>query len=246
MAKGIYGCFISLLLSLGTVLQAQDTVMVPLHIRAGFDFGGLAGTMLNSSHLSYGVAGSADLSELMAVTATARYTSFSANESTYDYSSKGLSFTIGPDFNLLKPTTAKGAHYIGAGIHYGLSFYSHQAPRIEYTNPWGTVATTMPESSHLGHYLELTPGVRTELFPWLTVGWNISLRLLLSDGTTSHFKPVHMPGYGNAASRTTAGAYYYISISIPYKTKRVITRPKAQTEEEEPEAESGESSENSY
>jgi len=247
MAKRIYVFFISLLLFTGAALMAQDTVMVPLHIRAGFDAGGLAGTFINKDHISYGVYGSTDINEVLSLSATARYSSFSSSEFTYDYSSQGLSFTLGPDFNLLKPKTSEGRHSVGVGLHYGISFYSHEAPRIEYTNPWGTASTSFPLSNHTGHFFEVTPGVRTEIFPWLTIGWNISLRLLLSDGTNDNLRPVHMPGFGNAASRTSAGASYFISISIPYRTKRVITKPRTESEdEEEEENEDTEDTEDTY
>jgi len=244
MAKGIYYCFISLLLLLTSELSGQDTIMFPLHIRAGFDAGGLAGTLLNKNHFSYGVNASYDLNEAIAITAATRFTSFTANEPGYDYSCKGFSILLGPDFNLLKPKTSHGIHYIGTGIHYGLSFYTQEAPRIEYSNPWGTASTAIGSSFHTGHFIELTPGVRTEILPWLTIGWNISMRLLLSDGTNNNFKPVHMPGYGDATKRASFGACYYISISVPLRTKRVITRVRTEPEEDETETTEGEGSEN--
>jgi hypothetical protein len=40
MAKGTCICFISLILLIGSRAASQDTVTVPLHIRAGFDISG--------------------------------------------------------------------------------------------------------------------------------------------------------------------------------------------------------------
>jgi hypothetical protein len=233
MARGIYVCFISLLLLSGVKSMAQDTVMVPLHIRAGFDVAGPIGTIINKNMVSISAMGAVDIDEYFSLMAGARYTGFSANEFTYDYKSKGLSFVLGSDVNLLKPKLAEGKHYIGVGLHYGLSFYNQEAPRIEYSNPWGTAATSLPRSNHIGHFLEFTPGVRTELFPGVTIGWSLSLRLLLSDGANDNLKPVYMPGYGDASSKTSLGASYFISISIPYRTKRVIIKPKVETETDE-------------
>ena len=82
-------------------------------------------------------------------------------------------------------------------------------------------------------FLNLPQGVRTELFPGVTIGWSLSLRLLLSDGANDNLKPVYMPGYGDASSKTSLGASYFISISIPYRTKRVIIKPKVETETDE-------------
>jgi hypothetical protein len=243
MARRTYVYIISLLLLAGVRLSAQDTLLVPLKIRVGFDAAGPVGYFIKNDLKSFGVLGSIDINERFSVEAGTKYSHFSVSEETYDYSSNGMSFVLGPAVNLLKPKMADGQHFIGLGLHYGMSVFSQETPRVEYTNPWGTVSTTLPLSHHTGHFIEFTPGVRTDLTPWLTIGWNISLRVLISDGTDNNLKPVYMPGYGDCSSRIATGASYYISISIPYRTKRIITKPKITEEEEEEEpAENNENS----
>lgn len=233
MVKGICVSFISLLLLAGLRAEAQDTIMVPLHIRAGFDVASPVNSFINKNLASYGVLGSFDLDESLSAIAGARYTSFSATEYNYDFSSRGLSFVFGAGYNFIKPKTAQGKYYAGLEIKYGISFYGQEASRIEYSNSWGSGETSLPLSHHVGNYLELGPGVRTELFSGVTIGWNLYMRVLLGAGTGSNLKPVYMPGYGDATSTITTGASYYISISIPYKKVRVIIKPKpVETEEE--------------
>jgi hypothetical protein len=236
MAKRTCICFISLLIIISSRALSQDTVTVPLHIRAGFDFSGPVIKIINHDLISYGVLASADLKENFAVSAGLRYSSFSSSEYSYDFSSRGISFEAGADYNFMKPKTAQGKYYAGIGLRYGLSIYSEEIPRIIYSNPWGTGQMSLPLSHHLGHYLEITPGVRTELFPGVTIGWNLYMRLLISAGAGRDLKPVWMPGYGDATSGMTTGAEYYISISVPYKKIRVIIRPRpVETEEQEDE-----------
>jgi len=238
MAKGICVCFISLFLLIPGKAAAQDTIIVPLHIRAGFDIAGLALKAIDNNLISYGIQGSLDLNESLSTVAGARYSSFAANDSLiYNYKSRGLNFVVGTDYNFLKPKVAAGKHYAGIGIRYGISFYGQEASRIEYTNIWGTGTTTLPLAHYVGNYVELTPGVRTELFPGVTIGWNLYVRLLLGAGTGPHLKPVYMPGYGDASSPIATGAAYYISITIPYRKITVITKPKAVTTDEETEGE---------
>lgn len=233
MAKRTCICFISLLVIFSSRALSQDTVTVPLHVRAGYDLSSPVIKIVSHDLISYGVLASADMNESFAVSAGFRYTSFSTSEYSYDFSSRGISFVAGADYNFMKPKTAQGKYYAGIGLRYGISIYGEEAPRIIYSNPWGTGQTSLPLSHHLGHYLEITPGVRTELFPGLTIGWNLYMRLLISSGAGRDLKPVWMPGYGDATAGMTTGAEYYISVSIPYKKIKVIIKPKpVETEEE--------------
>ena len=233
MAKRTCICFISLFLLIGSRAVSQDTVTVPLHIRAGFDISGPILYLLNNDISSYGVLASLDLNQALSLDAGLRYTSFSSVEYNYDYSSQGTSLVIGAGYNFMKPKTAQGKYYAGIGLRYGLSFYSQEASGIKYTNAWGEGESSMPLSHSTGHFLEITPGVRTELFNGVTIGWNVYMRLLISAGAGKDLNPMWMPGYGDATKGMRTGAEYYVSISIPYKKIKVIIKPKREEEEDE-------------
>jgi len=212
---------------------SQDTVTIPLHFRAGFDVSGPVLHLLNNDLNSYGVLASLDLNQAISLNAGLRYTTFSSVEYNYNYSSRGASVVIGADYNFMKPKTAQGKFNAGIGLRYGLSFYSQEASDIKYTNKWGEGVSSMPLSHHTGHFLEITPGVRTELFNGVTIGWNVYMRLLISAGAGKDLNPIRMPGFGDATSRMTTGAEYYVSFSIPYKKIKVIIKPKRVEEDEE-------------
>jgi hypothetical protein len=233
MAKRTCICFISLFLLIGSRAVSQDTVTVPLHIRAGFDISGPILHLLNNDISSYGVLASLDLNQALSLDAGLRYTSFSSVEYNYDYSSQGTSLVIGAGYNFMKPKTAQGKYYAGIGLRYGLSFYSQEASGIKYTNAWGEGESVLPLSHHTGHFLEITPGVRTELFNGVTIGWNVYMRLLISAGAGEDLNPMWMPGYGDATKGMRTGAEYYVSFSIPYKKIKVIIKPKREEEEDE-------------
>jgi hypothetical protein len=212
---------------------SQDTVTIPLHFRAGFDVSGPVLHLLNNDLNSYGVLASLDLNQAISLNAGLRYTTFSSVEYNYNFSSRGASVVIGADYNFMKPKTAQGKFNAGIGLRYGLSFYSQEASDIKYTNKWGEGVSSMPLSHHTGHFLEITPGVRTELFNGVTIGWNVYMRLLISAGAGKDLNPIWMPGFGDASSRMTTGAEYYVSFSIPYKKIKVIIKPKRVEEDEE-------------
>ncbi len=233
MAKGTCICFISLFLLMGSRAVSQDTVTFPLHFRAGFDISGPVLHLLNDDLISYGVLASLDLNQAISLNAGLRYTTFSAVEYNYNFSSQGTSLVIGADYNFMKPKTAQGKYYAGIGLRYGLSFYGQEASGIKYTNKWGEGESSIPLSHHTGHYLEITPGVRAELFRGVTIGWNVFMRLLISSGAGKDINPMWMPGFGDTSSRMATGAEYYISFSFPYKKIKVIIKPKREEEEEE-------------
>lgn len=233
MARRTCIFFISLFLLAETVAFSQDTVTVPLHLRAGFDLSGPIMKLVSNDLISYGILGSADINSSIAATAGIRYSSFNSSEVLYDFRSRGLSFTAGVDYNFIKANVSQGKYYAGIGLRYGLSFYSEEASMLRYTNVWGAGEASVPLERHTGHFLEITPGVRTQLLPGVTVGWNLYMRLLISAGAGRDLKPVWMPGYGPGTKGMATAAEYYISISIPYKKIKVYIKPKVRDSEEE-------------
>lgn len=231
MAKRTCIFFISLFLLSGSMAVSQDTVTVPLHVRAGFDLSGPVIKLVSNDLVSYGILGSVDLNSSLSATAGLRYSSFRSSQFIYDFKSRGTSIVAGVDYNFIKANVSKGKHYAGIGLRYGLSMYNEESSVLRYTNEWGSGEASLPMSGHLGHYLEITPGVRTELFPGVTIGWNLYMRLLISAGAGKDLKPVWMPGYGAATSGMETAAEYYVSISIPYKKIKVIIQPRSQQSE---------------
>ena len=240
MAKRTCIFFISLFLLAGSRAVSQDTVTVPLHVRAGFDISGPLLKMVNKDLISYGIMASADINSSLSLSMGVRYSSFSSSQFIYEFSSRGTSIVAGTDYNFIKANVSKGKYYAGIGLRYGLSFYSEEATMIRYTSGWGVGEASMPRARHTGHFLEITPGVRTELFPGVTIGWNLYMKLIISAGAGRDLKPVWMPGYGAGTSGMTTAAEYYVSFSIPYKKIKVIIKPKAEQPEGEDE-EGGES-----
>jgi len=236
--RRIYAYFISLLVFLsGAELVAQDTVLFPLKIRLGFDLVGPGMYIYDNDHLSMEGYVSFDKSEKMSFVLEGGYADYRYTQYNYDYQSSGIFTRIGVDFNFLKPEISKGKYWAGLGLRYGLSIYNSMTPTYEQENYWGTFSSSIPESSGTGHFLEAAPGFRTELLRNLSLGWTLRLKFLLSGGGGKDLKPIYLPGYGNGEKITTLGINYYISWSIPYKTKRVITKPVVVEEPDETEEE---------
>lgn len=230
--RRISAYFFSLFLFLGASgLSAQDTILFPLKLMAGIDIAGPGIYLSDKNNLNLEGYISFDRSEKMAWVVEAGYLNYKYSQYNYDYSSKGAFARLGADINLLKPEVSRGKYWAGIGLRYGVSLFNSETSRFQHENYWGTVTSSLPSKKAMGHFIEVAPGVRTEIFRNFSIGWTIRLKLLISGGGGKDLRPIYFPGYGNGGRRTTAGISYFLTWNIPYKTKTVITKPKAVEEE---------------
>lgn len=236
--RRISAYFISIVLLFSSLgIQAQDTVMFPLKIRTGFDIAGPGIYLTDKNNMNLEGHISFDRNEKMSYVFEGGYLDYKYSQYNYSYLCKGVFTRIGVDFNLLKPEVANGKHWAGIGLRYGLSIFNSETTSFYNENYWGTVSSSVPSKTSTGHFVEVAPGVRTELFRNFSIGWNIRLKLLISGGGGRDVKPIYFPGYGNGGKKTAAGISYYLMWNIPFKTIRVITKPEIPEETEEVEGE---------
>lgn len=219
-------------------IKAQDTVLFPLKIRAGLDIAGPVIYLTDKNNMNIEGHISFDRNEKMSYALEGGYLDYSYSQYNYNFLCKGAFARLGVDFNLLKPEVSTGKHWAGLGLRYGLSIFRSETTSFYHENYWGLVTSSIPSKTSAGHFLEVSPGVRTELFRNFSIGWNIRLKLLISGGGGRDLKPIYFPGYGSGGKRTAAGISYYLVWNIPYRTKTVITKPEIQEEPEEMEQES--------
>ena len=211
--------------------KIQDSVDFPLKIRAGVDITGPILYFTDKNILNTGGYISADINEKMALFLGAGYSDFKYAQYNYEYFSKGLFFKAGIDLNILKPEVSGGRYWAGVGIRYGISNFTSGTPAFTFQDYWGTINSSIESSKSWGHYIELSPGFRAELFRNFSIGWSISLRKLLYPGSKKDIRPLYIPGYGSGGESVSAGIGYFISWNIPFKKIRV---PIKQEEPEEP------------
>jgi hypothetical protein len=205
---------------------AQDSIKVPLNIRTGFDVYGPANYYFNRNNLSLEGFIALDRDTKKAYVLEAGYQDFKYTQYNYDFLSKGVFIRGGVDFNIIKPYQAAGKYFAGVGLRYGLSLYSYEIPFFDHDNYWGTATGSIAQSVHLAHFVEINPGIRTEIFRNVSIGWNIRLRLMVYSGTGKNLKPVSVPGFGNGTKTFSPGINYYLIFSFPYKS--VFAKPEVE------------------
>jgi len=212
---------------------SQDTIDVALKIKAGIEVSGPVTWFTGKKILNIEGYTSMDLNEKRSLIFAAGYVDYNYSQYNYEYHATGLFARAGMDFNLLSPLKAQGKYWAGIGLRYGISRYTAEAPFFTQENYWGTTSSSIGKRTGWGHFVEVAPGVRAEIFRNLSIGWTVSGRLLLSSGAGRDVRPLYIPGFGNGGKRSSAGMSYFITWNIPYKRITVITRPEPVEEPEE-------------
>jgi Domain of unknown function (DUF6048) len=216
--KRISVYFTSLLLLITFSYAAgQDTVPVPKTIKLGADIYGPLYHLYDKNNLTIEGFLSVDIDTGKAVVLEGGYLNYEYSQYNYDYLNHGIFFRAGMDFNLLKPQTSLGKYYAGIGLRYGISFFNSSTPFLKTTNYWGTATGSISAADHIAHFLEASPGIRTELFRNFEIGWTIRLRFLVYSNTGKTLKAIYIPGFGNSTKSFSPGINYYLMWSIPYK-----------------------------
>jgi hypothetical protein len=211
-------------------VDAQDTIIFPLKIKVGVEVSGPALYFSDKNILSTEGYIAADINEKISAIITAGYLDYKYSQYNYSYLNKGMFLRTGLDFNLLKPDKSQGKYWGGIGLHYGLSVFSSEIASLQRENYWGMVASSVSQKTNWGHFFEIAPGFRAEVFKNFSIGWTVSIRKLIYTGTGKDLKPIYFPGYGNAGKSVNTGLSYFIVWNIPYKKKTVII-PKEVPEE---------------
>jgi hypothetical protein len=126
-----------------------------------------------------------------------------------------------------------GRYWAGIGLRYGISRFTSEYPVYQKENYWGIATSSIPRKTYWGHFIEASPGVRAELFRNISIGWTVSLRMLLYTGTGKDLRPLYFPGFGNASKSFTIGLNYFIVFNIPYKKINVIIKKEVPPETED-------------
>jgi hypothetical protein len=214
-------------------LRAQDTIPIPLKIKVGLEVSGPAIYIKDKNILNAEGYISVDINEKTSAVLNAGYLNYKYSQYNYKYINKGAFIRAGVDFNLLKPDKAMGKYWVGIGLRYGISLFNSEIPSFEQDNYWGNTISSIPKKNYWGHFVEVSPGVRAEIFKNVSIGWTVSLRMLVFTGTGKNLRPIYLPGFGNGGKTVTAGLNYFIVLNIPYKKINVIIKKEVPEETED-------------
>jgi hypothetical protein len=214
-------------------VDAQDTIPFPLKIKLGME---VSGPVIHYSDKNISNTEgyiSVDLDEKRSAFLSAGYLNYKFSQYNYIYLNKGSFVRVGMDFNLLKPDKSVGKYWLGIGLRYGLSRFNTETPFFDKTNYWGTKTSSLSTKTYWGHFVEVSPGVRAEIFKYFSLGWSVSLRMLLKSTSGNDLKPLNFPGFGDGTKKVNAAISYYVVINIPYRKINAILKKEVPEETED-------------
>jgi hypothetical protein len=202
-------------------------------MRAGIELSGPVTYFTDKNILNEEGYISVDLNEKRSVLVAAGHLNFKYSQYNYSYTDKGNFIRIGMDFNLLKPEKSMGKYWAGIGLRYGLARLTSEVPSFYKEDYWGKTSSSIGQKTNWAHFVEISPGVRTEIFNHLSIGWSANLRMLIYSGTGKDLKSIYIPGFGDATKTISTSLSYFIVWNIPYKTINVIRKKEAKEEPED-------------
>ena len=82
---------------------------------------------------------------------------------------------------------------------------------------WGNSGGALPSKHFYGYWMELTGGVRVELWHGLLAGWNIRGKFMLNSKSFNDLSPLYIAGYGRGDKNAVFDFNFYLSYAVRWK-----------------------------
>jgi len=135
----------------------------------------------------------------------------------FNYTSNGNFLKLGLDYNMLKK---QPTDFLGAGLRFGWTGFKHSADQVSINDEhWGSYSTAISEKKYTMYWLEVSMGIKGEIFKNIYLGWAAIAKVRVSGGKDALFQPYDIPGFGNGKNSINLGINYYIYYQIPFNRK---------------------------
>ena len=86
---------------------------------------------------------------------------------------------------------------------------------------WGNTTGAKPAENFNAYWMEITGGVRVELYHGLLAGWNIRGKFMLNGRSFNDLSPIFIAGYGKGDKNAVFDFNFYLSYAIRWKRNKV-------------------------
>lgn len=150
------------------------------------------------------------------------HTSFSVNETYFDYSSEGSYFRIGPDINFIKDRSRNDVLFLG--LRYGFGSFDETiqystSNEIQQQEYWPQTTVTENFQDIGFRWLEVNSGLRANVIDNFYMGFTLRIKFGLNVNSDKSFTSYYLPGYGKESFRPNFGGSYYIYYRLQFREK---------------------------
>jgi hypothetical protein len=242
------------LLLCGASLQAQDTIKkapqatekkqdsIPpklnrYGVRVGVDLYKLTRSIYDSDYKGVEVVGDYRLTRKFYIAGELGTEDKTTDEDQLNFTTKGSYFKVGFDYNTYE-NWLDMENLITIGLRYGVSTFSQQlnSYTVYNANPYFGQATTVVSGEKYNGlsagWAEVVLGVKAEVFDNVYVGFNVSLKRIITNKQPENFENLYIPGFNRTYDGDFgAGFNYTVSYFIPIYKKKVKPAEKAKKEQ---------------
>ena len=142
----------------------------------------------------------------------------------FSYDSQGSFFRVGVDVNLLKDRQTGRYDAADDIILFGLRFararIDDQLQFQSVNSLWGTTTITQQNEGLAATWVEMTAGVKVEVFKNIFLGYNLRFKFARSFSDDPTLIPYFIPGFGRSDREERFGFDYSIFYRIPLRRGR--------------------------
>ncbi len=199
--------------------KKEPVVNIPTYqgINLGIELGKPLFGMLSNNEKGYSMKADVNLKNTWFPTLEVGYGSFDKTaESGMQCLSSGTYLKVGVNKSLVYLGN-KAENMFYAGAHYGFTSFKYTLNNLDwYDNYWGNNAiTNLVDQSGIVGWLELTVGVRVNVFGPFSLGWSGQYKSTLHVSGGAMSDPAYIPGYGENI-KPMAGLELHLYYKLPF------------------------------
>ncbi|MFY0625194.1 MAG: hypothetical protein JXR07_02785 [Reichenbachiella sp.] len=149
-----------------------------------------------------------------------------SNGTSFDYTSEGRFFRVGPQINFMKYEKSR------TNIFFGLMYANSKLnDQISYTVPegaWEANELSYSNNNFKAQWFEANVGISVRIVGPLFLGYTIRFKLAKWMDTPEDLMPYSIPGFGPADKASNFGFNYYLTYRLGFRKKKIPDKPKNQ------------------
>lgn len=154
---------------------------------------------------------------------------YQADSDLMTYTSDGIYFKLGVDFDLRKGETDKSRDMFYLGGRYAFASFQQQIQNYEITSSyWPALIEQNAEFTNQVHWVEAITGFKVEVFKNMYLGLGLRFKMMLYQSGDETIKPApFIPGFGKTTGALVVGFNYNLYYNLPLNyTKKSSSRAK--------------------
>ncbi|WP_238527934.1 DUF6048 family protein [Aquimarina agarivorans] len=209
-------------------------------LRVGVDINKIVRTISSSDYSGFEINGDYRLTKKYYAAAEIGAEKIAINETSVSTTAQGSFIKAGVDYNAHKNLVGM-RNLIFVGLHYGFATFDQELNNFSiatrnsfFENPQRT--SNLSNNGLTAHWAEFLAGIKAEVLNNLFLGFNVSVRFMITEQQPDGFDSAFIPGFGTTSdfSQVGTGFTYFISYYIPlYKKKNGSKKKKDSTQKSE-------------